>query len=56
MDSVQSALATLNTEAESEAAKFGEDVKFLADFTNSTKKFDPWIATAKAKESNVLAL
>jgi len=49
MDSVQSALATLNTEAESEAAKFGEDVKFLADFTNSTKKFDPWIATAKAK-------
>jgi len=49
MDTVQSALATLNTEAESEAAKFGEDVKFLADFTNSTKKFDPWIATAKAK-------
>ena len=27
-----------------EAAKFGEDVKYLADVTNSTKKFDPWIA------------
>ena len=36
-------LSGLNTESETEAAKFGEDVKHLADVTNSVKKFDPWI-------------
>lgn len=36
-------LSGLNTESENEAAKFGEDVKHLADVTNSVKKFDPWI-------------
>jgi len=49
MESVQATLETLNTEAEAEAAKFGEDVKYLADFTNSNKKFQPWIDSAKAK-------
>lgn len=44
MDTVKGALSALNTESETEAAKFGEDVKYLADVTNSTKKFDPWIA------------
>merc|ERR1711902_144358 len=42
-------LSGLNSEAETEAAKFGEDVKHLADVTNSNKKFDPWIAKSEAK-------
>jgi len=49
MDGVSGTLDGLNTEAETEAAKFGEDVKYLADFTNSTKKFDPWIKKSEAK-------
>ena len=43
MDTVKDTLGGLNSEAESEAAKFGEDVKYLADFTNGVKKFEPWI-------------
>merc|ERR1719391_116828 len=42
-------LSGLNSEAETEAAKFGEDVKHLADVTNSNKKFDPWIAKSMEK-------
>lgn len=42
-------LSGLNSEAETEAEKFGEDVKHLADVTNSNKKFDPWIAKSEAK-------
>lgn len=42
-NNVISLLSGLNTESENEAAKFGEDVKHLADVTNSVKKFDPWI-------------
>lgn len=49
METVKSNLSDLNTESETEAAKFGEDVKYLADVTNSTKKFDPWIAKSEAK-------
>jgi len=49
MDTVKSNLSDLNSESETEAAKFGEDVKYLADVTNSTKKFDPWIAKSEAK-------
>jgi len=49
MDTVKDALTALNTESETEAAKFGEDVKYLADVTNSTKKFDPWIAKSEEK-------
>jgi len=49
MSNVHETLSTLNDEAESEAAKFGEDVKYLADFTNSTKKFQPWIENAQEK-------
>jgi len=49
MDTVKGALSALNTESETEAAKFGEDVKYLADVTNSTKKFDPWIAKSEEK-------
>merc|ERR1711902_25735 len=42
-------LSGLNSEAETEAAKFGEDVKHLADVTNSCKKFDPWIKKSEEK-------
>jgi hypothetical protein len=28
---------------EAEGAKYGDDVKYLADFTSGVKKFDPWI-------------
>jgi len=49
LDSVKSLLSGLNSESEREAAKFGEDVKYLADVTNSTKKFDPWIEKSEAK-------
>merc|ERR1712001_79934 len=48
MDTVKGALSALNTESETEAAKFGDDVKYLADVTNSTKKFDPWITKMEA--------
>ena len=34
MSTVYTTQDQLNTEAETEAAKFGEDVKFLAEFTN----------------------
>merc|ERR1712013_510419 len=53
MDTVKDALTALNTESETEAAKFGEDVKYLADVTNSTKKFDPWIAKSEEKVKKV---
>jgi len=49
MDKVSSTLGELSTEAENEAAKFGEDVKYLADFTNSVKRFDPWINKTEEK-------
>jgi len=42
-------LDDLNSEAETEAAKFGEDVKYLAEVTNSTKKFEPWIKKSEEK-------
>jgi len=49
MGTVFSLLSALNDESEAEAAKFGEDVKHLADVTNSTKKFDPWILKSEEK-------
>jgi len=49
MAKVLSLLSELNEESEAEAAKFGEDVKYLADVTNSTKKFEPWIAKSEEK-------
>jgi len=48
-DNVLNLLSGLNSEAETEAAKFGEDVKHLADVTNSCKKFDPWIKKSEEK-------
>jgi len=49
MDGVKGNLTDLNTQQEAEAAKFGEDVKHLADFTNSNKKFNPWIEKSETK-------
>lgn len=49
MGTVYTLLSTLNEESETEAAKFGEDVKHLADVTNSNKKFDPWIMKSEEK-------
>eukprot|EP00092_Neocalanus_flemingeri_P002162 GFUD01002302.1.p1 GENE.GFUD01002302.1~~GFUD01002302.1.p1 ORF type:complete len:603 (+),score=206.05 GFUD01002302.1:67-1875(+) len=49
MGTVFTLLSALNDESEAEAAKFGEDVKHLADVTNSTKKFAPWIQTSGEK-------
>jgi len=48
MGKVYSLLSGLNEESEAESAKYGEDVKHLADVTHSTKKFDPWIAKSEA--------
>lgn len=55
MDTVKGALSDLNSESEREAAKFGEDVKYLADVTNSTKKFNPWIEKSEAKVKSGMA-
>jgi len=49
MATVFTLLSALNDQSEAEAAKFGEDVKHLADVTNSTKKFEPWIKKSEAK-------
>ena len=49
MDTVKDTLEELNGEVEAEASKYGEDVKHLADFTNSCKKFEPWMAKAETK-------
>lgn len=42
-------------EVKSEGEKFGDDVKFLADFTSGQKKFEPWIAKAEAKKAGGMA-
>jgi len=49
MDKVCSSLSELSSEAEAEAAKFGEDVKYLADFTNGVRKFEPWMTKSEEK-------
>jgi len=49
MDTTRQQLDDLNSESETEAAKFGEDVKYLAEVTNSTKKFDPWIKRSEER-------
>ena len=41
MGTVYTLLSTLNEESEAQAVKFGEDVKHLADVTNSNKKCYP---------------
>lgn len=38
-----------------EGEKFGEDIKYLADFTGGQKKFEPWIQKAEAKKAAGMA-
>lgn len=38
-------------EVDAEGAKYGDDVKYLADFTSGVKKFDPWIQKSEAKKA-----
>lgn len=49
MAKVAETQAGLSSEGEAEAAKFGDDVKFLADFTNGIRKFEPWINKSEEK-------
>lgn len=50
-DNVRSTQNALLNEVKAEGAKFGDDVKYLADFTSGTKKFDPWITKSEAKKA-----
>jgi len=51
MDTVKSTQGALLTEVQAQSAKFGDDVKYLAEFTAGIKKFDPWIQKADAKRA-----
>lgn len=44
----------LLSEVKKEGEKFGEDVKHLADFASSQKKFSPWVEKAEEKKSKGL--
>merc|ERR1712080_82024 len=56
MSKVAETQSGLSSEAESEAAKFGDDVKFLADFTNGVRKFEPWINKSEEKAKSMKGL
>lgn len=51
MSNVQSTQGALLEEIMKESIKFGDDVKYLAEFTSGMKKFEPWITKAEAKKS-----
>lgn len=51
MDYVRSTQGSLLEEVRQQSAKFGDDVKYLAEFTAGVKKFDPWIQKAEAKRA-----
>ena len=48
INTVVSTLGGLFDEVKTEGAKYGEDVKYLADFTSGCKKFEPWIEKSEA--------
>jgi len=48
---VESTQLSLYDEVKQQSAKFGDDVKYLAEFTAGVKKFDPWIQKADAKRA-----
>ena len=50
MSNVESTQTTLLEDIKKESIKFGDDVKYLAEFTSGMKKFDPWITKAEAKK------
>ena len=51
IDTIKSTFAALYAEIKTECEKYGEDVKYLADFTGGCKKFEPWIQKSEAKKS-----
>merc|ERR1719412_419244 len=51
MDVVKATQGALLEEVKKQSAKFGDDVKYLAEFTAGIKKFDPWIQKADAKRA-----
>ena len=51
-DAVLASQKKLLAEIHEEGAKFGDDIKYLADFTGGQKKFEPWIALAEAKKAS----
>ena len=51
MDEIIAVQGKLIGEVEAEGAKYGDDVKYLADFTSGVKKFDPWIQKSEAKKA-----
>jgi len=51
INTVVSTLGALFDEVKTEGAKYGDDVKYLADFTSGCKKFEPWIEKSEAKKS-----
>ena len=50
MSNVQETQTNLLEEVKRESVKFGDDVKYLAEFTSGMKKFDPWIEKAEKKK------
>lgn len=50
-DAVLASQNSLLKEIHAEGEKFGDDIKYLAEFTGGQKKFEPWIATAEAKKA-----
>jgi len=51
MGTVKSTQGALLEEVKKESVKFGDDVKYLAEFTAGIKKFAPWIEKADAKRA-----
>lgn len=55
INTIQTTLDGLFGEVKTECEKYGEDVKYLADFTSACKKFEPWIEKSEAKKSTGMA-
>ncbi len=51
LNDIQDIQSKLVNEVDAEGAKYGDDVKYLADFTSGIKKFDPWIQKSEAKKA-----
>ena len=51
IDTIKTTLDGLCAEVKTECEKYGEDVKYLADFTSACKKFEPWIEKSEAKKT-----
>jgi len=51
MDTIRQTQGKLFDEVKVECSKYGDDVKYLADFTAGVKKFDPWIQKSEAKKA-----